>query len=113
MSLDSQLDMLVTAYQDDPRNKVFVNEAVLLASVAEECGTSITSEQLRQIVTDYQDGDLDDDATEIYDGAVYACAEIARRCFADDPDDESEEVDYQISWIEAEDGSVVAEVRPD
>ena len=30
----------------------------------------------------------------------------------DDPDDEDAEVDYEITWIENDDGSIAAEIRP-
>jgi len=45
----------------------------------------------------------------IYDGAVCACGSAARQCFRDDPE---ENIDYEIDWLEQDDGSIIAEVRP-
>jgi len=112
MSLHSLIDEIVRTHQKDPRNKVFVSEPVLLASVAEEVGVQISSAKLIELIENYQNGSLDDESEELYDGAIYACSEVARRCFGDDPDDEDEEVDHEVSWIENEDGSYAAEVRP-
>jgi hypothetical protein len=38
------------------------------------------------------------DDESIYDGAVYACEQLARRCFLGAPD--TDDIDYEISWIE-------------
>lgn len=43
---------------------------------------------------------------------TFGCSVLARKCFGVDPDDEDEEVDYELSWLEADDGAVVAEIRP-
>jgi len=48
----------------------------------------------------------------MYDAAVFCCSVLSRKCFAEDPEDEEAEVDYQISWIKNDDGSIVAEIRP-
>jgi len=48
----------------------------------------------------------------VLDGAVYACSVLARKCFGENPEDKDVDVDYQISWLENNDGSYVAEIRP-
>jgi len=109
--LDSILQEIAKEYKTDPRNKIFVPENALLASVKEETGSAISKEKFREIVERYMEGELDDNQEEIYNGAVFACSEIARLCFAEDHEDEDEEVDYQISWIENDDKTLSAEVR--
>tara|TARA_B110000902_G_scaffold237930_1_gene285342 strand:+ start:214 stop:375 length:162 start_codon:yes stop_codon:yes gene_type:complete len=46
------------------------------------------------------------------DAAIYACSVVAGMCFGDDPEDEDEEVDYEISWLEEDGGEYTAEIRP-
>lgn len=104
------VDKIIADYKADPRSKIFVDEATLLASAKEETGVEeISSEALRDIINKYINGDLDDaDEQSIYDGAVYACGVVANNCFGNDPD---EEVDYELSWIQNTDDSFSAEVR--
>jgi hypothetical protein len=49
---------------------------------------------------------------EIYDAAIYSCSQLAKACFGEDPEDDDEEVDHEVSWVENDDGSYTAEVRP-
>tara|TARA_Y100000294_G_scaffold171580_1_gene185243 strand:- start:95 stop:313 length:219 start_codon:yes stop_codon:yes gene_type:complete len=67
--------------------------------------------RLREVINAYLGGDLGSGEQDIYDGAVYACSSAAKLCFAENPDDEDEEVDCSISWIEGADGEFSAEVR--
>ncbi len=85
---------------------------LLTASVHEEMGKEISPNDLKEIIHGYQEGDLNGNQEGIYDAAVYCCGVLARKCFADDPDDEDAEVDYEVSWIENQDGSMSGEVRP-
>jgi hypothetical protein len=112
MSFDELLEAVVEEFRADPRNKVFAPEPLLLASVQEETGKSVSPEKLRDVIADYVSGSIDDADSEIYDGAVYSCSQLAKACFSEDPEDELEEVEYEVSWIENEDGSYSAEVRP-
>ena len=107
-SLDEIIEGVVSDYKQDPRNKVFVGEDVLLASAAEETGVSVDAENLRAAISAYQSGDMSDEQQALYDGAVAACGRIARSCFGDDPDCD---LDYDIAWIEIDGGSWSAEVR--
>lgn len=108
MSLEELVVELARSFKEDPRNKVLVQEQLLLASVAEETGNDISAEKLRTIISAFQAGELDEESEALYDGAVYACGMAARHCFNDDPEDD---IDYIIDWLEQEDGSYVAEVR--
>ena len=107
------IEKVVKEFRSDPRNKVFAPQELLIASALEELGKEISFDELKSLVDDYESGSLDEDQEEIYDGIVYCCAELARKCFGEEPDDEDEEVDYEISWIENGDGSIAAEIRPD
>ena len=111
-NFDELIETISGEFHKEPRNKVFAPQELLIASVKEEMGEDISAEKLSLIVSSYQEGELDGDDEEIYDAAVYCCSVLARKCFADDPDDEDAEVDYEISWIENEDGSTSAEIRP-
>ena len=111
MSADTMIQSLAEEFRKDLRNKVFVGEDILLASVLEETGQKIDSDRLREVINAYLTGDLDSDAQDVYDAAAYACSSAAKVCFAENPDDEDEEVDYSISWIEDSDGDFSAEVR--
>lgn len=112
MELDEQIEKIAATFHEDPKNKVFANEKLLLASVLEENGNEISAEKLVTIVKSYEDGDLSDTDEELYDAAVYCCSVLARKCFADDPEDEDEEVDFNLTWLHEDDGSVSAEIRP-
>jgi hypothetical protein len=101
-SLDELIDGVVSEYKQDPRNKVFVGEDILLASAAEETGGAVDAEALRAAISAYQSGDMSDEQQALYDGAVAACGRIARSC----------DLDYDIAWIENDGGLWSAEVRP-
>ena len=105
------IQSLAEEFRKDPRNKVFVSEEILLASVLEETGQEINCDRLRGVINAYLSGDLDSHAQDVYDGAAYACSSAAKVCFAENPDDEDEDVDYSISWVEDSDGDFSAEVR--
>ena len=109
---DELIEKISNEFHKDPRNKVFASHELLIASVKEETGEDISTDRLSSIVSLYSDGEIDGDEEEIYDAAVYSCGVLARKCFADDPEDEDAEVDYEISWIENEDGTIAAEIRP-
>ena len=109
MTLNDLVEKMAAEFKADPRNSTFVGESILLASVAEEVGKEISIDQLREVIAAYLNGDVDEDQEVIYDGAVYACGLAARHCFSDDPEDD---IDYEIDWLEQNDGSYVAEVRP-
>ena len=98
-NLDMLVSEIVTAFKEDPRNKVYVDFPVLLLSAIMETGNkTINAKKLVDVIKGYTDGDLDGDATEIYDGAIAVCGSVARQCFADNED---EDVDYELSWFEA------------
>jgi len=109
---DELIEKISDEFHKDPRNKVFAPQELLIASVKEEMGEDISADMLSSIVSLHEEGEIDGDEEEIYDAAVYCCGVLARKCFADDPEDEDAEVDYEISWIENEDGSIAAEIRP-
>lgn len=111
--LDQLVEDVVKVFCADPKNKVFATEDMLLASIKEEAGVDMTAEQLHSLIDNFSSGSLEDDEYETYDAAVYVCSVLASQCFGEDPDDEDEEVDYAISWIENSDGTYSAEVRPD
>lgn len=109
------IDKIIDDYKADPRNKVFIDENTLLASAIEEVGDDVTLDQLRAAIRNLISDNMDGDDYVIYDGAVYACAVAANHCFGnpvDHEDDDDYSVDHDISWIENDDGSFTAEVRP-
>lgn len=112
MELDDLIEKVTTDFRNDPRNKVFASQELLIASVLEESGEEISPSRLASIVSAYQEGSLDGDDEELYDAAVYCCGILARKCFADDPENEDAEVDYTLDWINNKDGSLAAEIRP-
>lgn len=105
---DQLIDEFIQEYRKSPRTKIFVNEKLLLASVAEETGINITVDELREVITLYINGDLDEKNESIYDGATYSCGVVARSCLGNDPE---EDVDYEIEWITNEDDSYCAEIK--
>ena len=107
--LNEMILKLTEEYRADPRNKIFINEQILIASATEETGNKITAAQLRKVIAAYLSGDMTDKMESIYDGAVFSCGASARQCFGDDPD---EDIDYEIDWLKQDDGSFIAEVRP-
>ena len=109
MSLNEMVEKLASEFKADPRNKISVNEEMLIASATEETGKNVTAAKLRKVIAAYLSGDMDEKLEAIYDGAVYACGLSARHCFSDDPDDD---IDYEVDWQKQEDGSYIAEVRP-
>jgi len=109
---DELIEKISDEFHDDPRNKVFAPQELLIASVKEEMGEDISADKLSRIISSYEEGEIDGDDEEIYDATVYCCGVLARKCFADDPEDEDAEVDYDVSWIKNEDGSIAAEIRP-
>ena len=72
---------------------------------------STSASDLKSLIYKHGEGGLDDHEVEIFDAAVYCCGVLARKCFAEDPDDEEAEVNYDVSFVETEDG-IAAEIRP-
>jgi hypothetical protein len=108
------IDKIIAGYKADPRNKIFIDEATLLASATEETGNEITEVQLRSVVRNFLSGEMVGDDYSIYDGAIYACAVASNNCFGDpaaNEDDDDYSTDYELDWIENSDGSFSAEVR--
>ena len=106
---------IIDDYKADPRNKVFIDENTLLAAAKEETGNDVTNVQLRSTIRNFLSGEMDGDDYSIYDGAIYACAVASNNCFGDPSaheDDDDYSVDYEIDWIENDDGSFTAEIRP-
>ena len=64
---------------------------------------------MRKVIGDWSGGELTSADETVYDGAVASCGTVARRCFGEDSEDD---VDYDVSWVEEDDGSFTAEVRP-
>ena len=108
MSFSEQAEKIVSAFKADPRNKVFLGFPTLLAAATEETGRALTESDLKAAIQAYLGGGCEGDQEAVYDGATYACGYVARHCFSEDPD---EDVDYEVDWIEEQDGSFTAEVR--
>lgn len=109
------IDKIIDDFKADPRNKVLIDEETLLASAIEESGNDISLDQLRQTIRNFLSGEMEDDDYANYDGAIYACTVAANNCFGDPAeheDDDDYSVDYEIEWLENNDGSFTAEVRP-
>jgi predicted DNA-binding WGR domain protein len=96
----------------DPRNKAHVEEDLLLKSVSEELGKKTSPKALRSVVKKFINGGMSEKDEQLYDAAIYVCALIANQVWANNPEDEEEDVDYSIDWIENPDDSVCAVVRP-
>lgn len=105
----SAYQQLVNQYLEEPRNKIHVNIQLLTLSAIIESGSAHEQSEINGIIEKYLNGDLNDDETDIYDGAVAVCGSLARECFGGDPD---EDVDYEITWLEDASSSYYAEVRP-
>ena len=109
------IEKIVVDYKTDPRNKIFIDEVTLLASVTEETGNEVSDVELRSVIRNFLSGEMDGDDYSIYDGAIYACAVASNNCFGDPEeheDDDDYSVDYEIDWIKNDDGSFCAEIRP-
>ncbi len=109
------IDKIIDEYKADPRNKVFIDENTLLASAIEETGNDISVDQLRKAIKNFLSGEMEDDDYSIYDGAIYACGVASNNCFgnpSEHEDDDDYSVDYEVDWIENDDGSFCAEIRP-
>ena len=109
MTLIMLVDEIISDFKESPSNKVFVPMAVLCESASEELGKKVSADKLTKVISDYIAGNLNEKNEAIYDGAVAVCGEVARRCFGDDPD---ADIDYEVSWIENDDNTFSAEIRP-
>lgn len=110
-----RIDKIIDDFKADPRNKVFIDEETLLSSALEETGNEVSLEQLRQAIKNFLNNEMDGDDYSIYDGAIYACSVASNHCFGnpeENEDDDYYSVDYEIDWLENDDGSFTAEVRP-
>lgn len=107
MSFEERVEKIVENFKKDPRNKVFVDFEILRLSAVLETGKPISADTVKKAIQAYIDGECDNDQEAIYDGAVYACGYLARHCFSEDPD---EDVDYEVEWIEEDDGTFTAQV---
>lgn len=108
------IDKIIDEYKVNPKNKIFIDEYTLLSSAIEETGNKISIDQMRSAIKNFLSGDMDGDDYSIYDGAIYACAVASNNCFGDPAkyeDDDYYSVDYEIDWIQNDDGSFCAEIR--
>jgi hypothetical protein len=104
-------DLIANDYKKDPRNKTYATEELILASILEETGELISAASLHGLIDQYQSGELSSIDEEKYDAASYRCGVLARKCFAEDPEDEDAEVDYEIFWLVNDDNSISAEIQ--
>lgn len=108
------IDAVIDDFKANPRNKILLKEDVLLSSAIEESGLPVTASNLRSSIRNYIYNEQDGDDVLVYDSAVYACSVAANHCFGDQDqiDEEDYSVSYEINWIENEDGTICAEIRP-
>ena len=104
-------DLIAKKKKKDPRNKTYATEELILASILEETGELISAASLHGLIDQYQSGELSSIDEETYDAASYGCGVLARKCFAEDPEDEDAEVDYEIFWLVNDDNSISAEIQ--
>jgi hypothetical protein len=109
------IDKIIDDYKVNPKNKIIIDENTLLASSIEETGKLISRDQLRTTIANFLSNSMDGDDYSIYDGAIYACSVAANHCFGDPVEYEADDyysADYQLDWIQSNDGSFAAEIRP-
>ena len=102
---------IANEFRKDPRNKTYANEKLILASIFEETGQHKSVAELHNLIDKYQSGELSSEEEEIYDAASYGCGVLARKCFAEDPEDEDADIDYEIFWLVNDDNSISAEIQ--
>jgi hypothetical protein len=110
--MEKELDEIAEEFKSDPRNKVFASQDLLLKSVFEETGRNITAEDLSRVIQDIENGDMNTGAEEVYDALTYCCGVLAKKCFSNNPEDEDEEVDFEVTFLEGNSGIISAEIRP-
>ena len=102
---------IANEFRKDPRNKTYANEKLILASIFEETGQHKSVAELHNLIDKYQSGELSSEEEEIYDAASFGCGILARKCFAEDPEDEDADIDYEIFWLVNDDNSISAEIQ--
>lgn len=102
---------IANEFRKDSRNKTYANEKLILASIFEETGQHKSVAELHNLIDKYQSGELSSEEEEIYDAASYGCGILARKCFAEDPEDEDADIDYEIFWLVNDDNSISAEIQ--
>ena len=101
MSQDDIVDKLVTEYKNDPRNKIIIEAAYLVAFAKEETGNEVTLITLCNAISSYEDGSASSEDEALVDAATALCHQVADRCWGeciDEDDDEWEEVDISTEW---------------
>jgi hypothetical protein len=111
VDLDSIVMRTAEEFKLDPRNKVFAPQDLLIAAISEELDISTSPSAFREVLERYLEGEASSDDEEIVDAANYGCAQLARYCFSDDPDDDDLEVEYDVEWSVDEDGCTAC-IRP-
>lgn len=109
MNVEDFIVSIVEDFKRDPRNKVFINFNALLASAADETGRKLDAELLKSVIVKYMEGSLSEEEESIFDGALAVCGTVARNCFGENPDGD---VDYNVEWVENDDDTFSAVVRP-
>ena len=104
-------DLIANEFRKDPRNKAYANEELILASIFEETGQHKSVAELHDLIDKYQRGELSSEEEEIYDAASFGCGILARKCFAEDPEDEDADIDYEIFWLVNDNNSISAEIQ--
>lgn len=100
---------LVEEYKANPRNKIHINEKLLLISAMEESCRNVTPAQLKKAISAWLSGDATDKQREVYDGACYVCGYAAQQCLGIDPHEEFP--NYMLEWSDDDDNDLSVTVR--
>ena len=106
--INKKIQEIVSEFQSDPRNKVFVDFETLALSAMRETGKDNLEKKLIAAIGSFIDGSLENHDLPVYDGALSVCYEVADLCFKPKNKDESS---YDFTWLEENNGYSV-EIRP-
>lgn len=108
MSQDLIIRQLVKSFKEEPRNKIVIDSAPLIAYSAEELQVELTAAQLAEALSRYQEGDASEEDQSLVDAATSLCHQVANRCWGEcesEDDDEWSEVDISTEWSDFDSGN--------
>jgi len=101
MSQEEIIASIVSAFKEEPRNKIVISCNDLCSYASEELGRELSPKGLANAVTAFQDGEATEADENIVDAATSLCHQVSNRCWGECEDDEADEwseVDISTEW---------------
>jgi len=101
MDQEQIIAKIVSAFKEEPRNKIIISCGDLCLYASEELGRELSAESLAKAVATFEEGEATEADESIVDAATSLCHQVSKRCWGeclDVDEDEWSEVDISTEW---------------